>query len=76
MRIRRLVVLSLSMAAIAGMPAFADTTPPMPIVQVCLDANGQIETAEIVQTSTDADIDAAALKVARAELGVRATRAA
>jgi TonB family protein len=66
MRNHRIAVLSVSIAMGAGLPAFSDTKPPSPIVQVCLDSAGQIETAEIVETSTYPDIDAAALKVARA----------
>ena len=46
--------------------ASADSKPPSPVVKVCVNSTGQLETAEIVETSTYPDIDAAALKVARA----------
>jgi TonB family protein len=48
-----------------AVPASADATPPSPIVKVCVNSTGQIETAEIVESSTYPEIDAAALEVAR-----------
>jgi TonB family protein len=63
---KRFTTFWLALALCLAAPSSADTTPPSPIVKVCVDSTGQIETAEIVETSTYPDIDAAALKVARA----------
>lgn len=40
--------------------------PASPIVKACVDENGKLVSAEIFQSSNYPDIDAAALKIARA----------
>jgi TonB family protein len=58
--------LALAICIAAPASASADTPAPSPIVKACVDSKGQLETAEIVETSTYPEIDAAALKVVRA----------
>jgi TonB family protein len=63
---KRVAVRSLALALCIAAPATADTAAPSPIVKACVDSKGQLETAEIVESSNHPEIDAAALKVVRA----------
>jgi TonB family protein len=63
---KRFAIPWLALAICIAAPASADTPAPSPIVKACVDSKGQLETAEIVESSTHPEIDAAALKVVRA----------
>lgn len=59
----RLLLATIILASTVTVPA-KDKVPPMPIVQACVGADGQLLSVNIVKSSGIAEIDEAALKIA------------
>ena len=53
-------------AATIASAVLAESPAPSPVVKVCVNGAGKIQTADVVESSTYPEIDAAALEVARA----------